>query len=112
SVIAQLKAGVDYRQIVRDAALFGAAHRDGWASGMTILAALANLAHQLPEEEKYLALYQGLSRVAEDCDGEVPRRDRQPLDGSDVTVPTLKQWLRDWTRVRHRDGAERTLLTA
>ena len=112
SVIAQSRAGVDYRQIVRDGALFGARHRDGWASGMTILTAMANLAGQLPEEERYLALYHGLSRVADDCDGQVPRRDRQALEGSDVDLATLKQWLRDWTRVRHRDGAERTLLTA
>jgi nitrite reductase/ring-hydroxylating ferredoxin subunit len=112
SVIAQLRAGGDYRQIVRDGALFGVRHRDGWASGMTILTALANLAPQLPEEEQYLALYHGLSRVADDCEGEVPRRDRQPLEGSDVDLATLKQWLRDWTKVRHRDGAERTALTA
>jgi nitrite reductase/ring-hydroxylating ferredoxin subunit len=112
SAIAQLKGGVDDRDIVRAGALFGARHRDGWSMGMTILAALANLAPQLPEEEKYLALYHGLSRVADDCEGEVPRRDRQPLEGSDVDFATLKQWLRDWTKVRHRDGAERTVLTA
>src|SRR5262249_23196164 len=77
------------------------------------LAALANVAGQkLGEEETYLALYHGISRAADDCEGEVPRRDRQPLEGSDVDLPTLKQWLRDWTKVRHRDGAERTLLTA
>jgi hypothetical protein len=27
-------------------------------------------------------------------------------------LATLGRWLREWTRVRHRDGAERTLLTA
>ena len=112
SVFAQLRADTSVRDIVRDGALFGARHRDGWASGMTILTALSNIAPRLPEEERYLALYHGLSRVADDCDGQVPRRDRQPLEGSDVDLPTLKQWLRDWTRVRHRDGAERTLLTA
>ncbi len=112
SIIAMLRSGRDFREIVRHGSLFGARHRDGWASGMTILTAMANLVSSLPEEEQYLALYHGLTRVADDCDGQVPRRDRHPLEGSDASFETLKGWLRNWTRVRHRDGAERTILTA
>ena len=112
SVIAMMRDGHDYRAIVREAALFGARHRDGWSMGMTILGALANLVPALPEEQQYLALYNGITRVANECENEVPRRDRYPLDGSEADLETLKRWLRDWTRVRHRDGAERTLLTA
>jgi hypothetical protein len=67
----------------------------------------------LPEEERYLALFHGLKRIAADCDGAPPRRDRQPLAVSGARrVPFLGRWLRHWTQVRHRDGAERTLLTA
>jgi hypothetical protein len=111
AITGMMKAGVDYRDIVREAALFGARYRDGWASGMTIMTAMANLVPYLPEEETYLALYQGLRRVANDCAGETPRRDRHPLETEAVDHDTLKRWLRYWTLVRHRDGGERTLLT-
>jgi nitrite reductase/ring-hydroxylating ferredoxin subunit len=105
--------GADYRSLVRDAVIFGSRHRDGWGVGLTIVTALANLIPSLPDEEKYLGLFHGLRRVARDCDGEPPRRDRQPLSiGSPPPLPLLGRWLRHWTSVRHRDGAERTLLTA
>ena len=39
----------------------------------------ANLLPVLPEEEAYLALFHGARRVAADCDGEAPRRERAPL---------------------------------
>lgn len=111
SVIGLLKAGVDYREIVREGALFGARYRDGWGVGTTILGAMANLVPYLPEEETILALYQGLRRVSIDCAGQVPRRDRHPLESDSIPAETLKRWFRYWTLVRHRDGAERTLLT-
>jgi len=105
--------GVDYRALVRDAVLFGARNRDGWGIGLTILTALAKLIPSLPEDETYLALYKGMSRVAKDCDGAAPRRDRQPLAPRQFQpLPVLERWFRHWTRVRHRDAAERTLLTA
>jgi hypothetical protein len=65
----------------------------------------------LPEEEAYLALFHGARRVAADCDGEAPRRERAPL-ASRPDPAALKRWLRRWTHVRHREAAERTLLTA
>jgi len=107
----QLAAGVAQAEIVRQVALFGAQNRDGWGVGLTILTALANLLPVLPEEEAYLALFHGARRVAADCDGEAPRRERAPL-GSRPDPAALKRWLRRWTNVRHREAAERTLLTA
>ncbi len=107
----QLTAGVPQTDIVRQVALFGAQNRDGWGVGLTILTALANLLPVVSEEEAYLALFHGARRVAADCDGEAPRRDRAPL-GSRPDPAALKRWLQRWTKVRHRDGAERTLLTA
>ena len=102
-----------HRALVRAAVLFGVRHRDGWGVGLTIVTALGNLIPSLPAEETYLALFHGLRRVASDCDGVPPRRDRQPLAGRGILpVPLLGRWLRHWTQVRHRDGAERTLLTA
>jgi hypothetical protein len=90
--------------------LFGARNRDGWGIGLTILTALANLLPALPDEEAYLALFHGARRVAVDCDGQPLRRERAPL-GSRPAPDTLKRWLRRWIVVRHREAAERTLLT-
>jgi nitrite reductase/ring-hydroxylating ferredoxin subunit len=111
AVHAQLAADVPRADIVRQVALFGAQNRDGWGVGLTILTALANLLPMLPEEEAYLALFHGARRVAADCDDEAPRRERAPL-GSQPDPAALKRWLRRWTNVRHREAAERTLLTA
>jgi nitrite reductase/ring-hydroxylating ferredoxin subunit len=111
AVHGQLAADVPRADIVRQVALFGAQNRDGWGMGLTILTALANLLLFLPEEEAYFALYHGARRVAADCDGEAPRRERAPL-GSRHEPTALKGWLRRWTKVRQREAAERTLLTA
>ncbi|HEV3415342.1 MAG TPA: Rieske 2Fe-2S domain-containing protein [Pirellulales bacterium] len=112
SVIGLLEMGVEPSAVVRDVALFGVANRDDWASGLTSLTALANLAPHLSGHTTFLALCQGARRVASDCDGQPPRRERRPLETADLEFATLKRWFRYWTLVRHRDGAERTLLTA
>ncbi|MGH6737193.1 MAG: Rieske (2Fe-2S) protein [Methyloceanibacter sp.] len=113
AVLGLIGEGLDHRSLVRDAMLFGAHNRDGWGIGLTILTALAKLIPSLPEEETYHALYKGMSRVARDCDGASARRDRQPLAPREYQpLPVLGRWFRYWTRVRHRDAAERTLLTA
>src|SRR5215467_14007869 len=84
---------------------------DGWDTGLTILTALGRLLPFLSEEEAHLALFHGARRVAADCDGATPHREREPL-ASHPDLATLKRWLRRWVAVRHRDAAERTVLTA
>ena len=106
-----LAQGQPASAVLRQVALFGAQNRDGWGVGLTILTALGNLVPELPEEETCLALFHGARRVAADCAGQAPRRDRAPLESA-IDPATLQRWLRRWTAVRHRDGAERTLLTA
>ena len=99
-------------RVVRQAALFGARNRDvGWGVGLTILTALGNVLPLLGEREVHLALFHGARRVAADCAGQAPRRERAAL-ASRPELPVLKGWLQDWTAVRHREGAERTVLTA
>ena len=66
----------DHRALVRQGVLFGVRNRDGWGVGLTIATALGNLVPTLPEEERYLALFHGLKRIAADCDGAPPRRAR------------------------------------
>ena len=111
AVQGQLAAGRPPLEVVRQAALFGTRNRDGWGIGLTILTALGELLPLLPDEERHLALFHGAERVAEDCEGATPRRDRVPL-ASQPDLSTLKRWLRRWVAVRHREGAERTVLTA
>jgi nitrite reductase/ring-hydroxylating ferredoxin subunit len=111
AVNGQLAAGVPPPDAVRQVALFGVENRDSWGVGLTILTALGNLLPVLPDEETYLALFHGARRVAADCEGEAPRRRRAAL-ASRPDLGTLKRWLRRWTMVRHREAAERTLLTA
>jgi nitrite reductase/ring-hydroxylating ferredoxin subunit len=90
AVYGELAASVPHNDIVRQAALFGARNRDGWGVGLTILTALANLLPALPDEEAYLALFHGARRVAADCEGQPPRRERAPLE-SRPEPDTLKR---------------------
>jgi nitrite reductase/ring-hydroxylating ferredoxin subunit len=112
AVLGLRSEGADAAALVREAALFGVRNRDEWGTGLTILTALANLLPMLPEEETYLALCKGIGRVADDCEGQPPRREREPLPGVAQPHHRLARWLRHWTAVRHRDGAERTLRSA
>ena len=111
AVNGQLAAGLSPSDVVRQVALFGTRNRDGWDTGLTILTALGQLLPFLSEEETHLALFHGARRVAGDCDGAAPSRARSPL-ASRPDLATLKGWLRRWATVRHRDAAERTVLTA
>jgi nitrite reductase/ring-hydroxylating ferredoxin subunit len=106
-----LAAGQPPSEVVRQAALFGTRNRDCWGTGLTILSALGQLPPVLSDEEMHLALFHGARHVAHDCDGAARRRDRAPL-ASRPDLATLKRWLRRWVAVRHREAAERTLLTA
>ncbi len=106
-----LAAGVAPLAVLRQAALFGARNRDSWGTGMTVLTALGNLLPVLPEEDVYLALFQGVRRVANDCEGEAPRLDSTAMAKAPDS-DTVKRWFRRWCAVRHRSGAERTLHTA
>jgi len=112
AILGALAAGAEPADLVRAGALFAARHRDGWGVGQTILAALAGHLSRLPDEAAYLALFQGLRRVAADCDGQTPRRDRTPLESDAHSLAALDDWLRKWSAVRQRNAAERTLLTA
>lgn len=111
AVLGARAAGLDDTVLVGDAALFGARMRDGFGIGMTILTALANILPELADDERYLALFHGIRRVGADCAGEAPRREREPLHGATAAGSTLRRWFRQWIGVRHRDAAERTLLT-
>jgi nitrite reductase/ring-hydroxylating ferredoxin subunit len=111
AVLGATAAGVSATELVRDALLYGATHRDRWGVGLTTLMAATDLLPVLDEEDRFLALFHGIVAVADDCEGEPPRIDNEPLGGN-VPLETLARWFRHWVRVRHRTGAERTLRTA
>src|SRR6266487_2015115 len=111
AVLGATAAGVPPTEIVHDALLYGSTHRESWGAGLTTLMALADLLPVLDEDDRYLALFHGIAAVADDCEGQPPRTDTEPL-GGDVPFETLGRWFRHWVRVRHRTGAERTLRTA
>src|ERR1700730_16836315 len=111
AVHGQLAAGQSPSEVIKQAALFGTRNRDGWDTGLTILTALGQLLPFLSEEETHLALFHGVRRVGGDWGGAAPGRGRGP-PGNRPDPATLKRWLRRWVAVRHRDAAERTVLTA
>jgi len=89
AVYGQLAAGQSPSNVIRQATQFGTRNRDGWDTGLTILTALGRLLPYLAEEETHLALFHGARRVAADCDGAAPRRDREPL-ANQPEIGTLK----------------------
>ena len=111
-LIGLLKSGKGLGDLVCQIAQFGSVNHDQWQAGMTSLAAVVNLHFYLDEETAYFALFKAVSRVATDCNGAAPRRLRHELETDAHDLVTLKRWLRHWSLVRHRDGAERTFLTA
>jgi nitrite reductase/ring-hydroxylating ferredoxin subunit len=106
--------GADWmRPALQVAASFGCRQRaGGWASGLTIMTAMANVAPALDPEDRPLALYHGLVHVAQDCDGQPPLVPQRPLAGSRAGMEELTRWLRRSVEVRDEDGARRVVLTA
>ena len=102
--VATFRAGLD----------FGVAHRrDGWGAGLTTLTCMMNLLPSLWAQDRQRALYQGLSSVAADCDGNPPRFMVRPLPGAhSASASTLKGWLRSFVEVRDAEGAERCITSA
>jgi len=74
-----------------------------WGAGVTTLMALADILPVLDEDDRYLALFHGIVAVADDCEGQPPRTDTEPLGGA-VPFATLARWFHHWVRVRHRIG--------
>ncbi len=117
AILSLLDLGVSPAEILAAGADFGARYRaQGWGQGLTIMTALANILPALAADDRPLALYHGLVRVAEDSAGRAPRFDLDPLpkaaDGAPVSLDRLKTWLRGFVEVRDAEGAERALRSA
>ncbi|HUG93914.1 MAG TPA: Rieske 2Fe-2S domain-containing protein [Planctomycetaceae bacterium] len=106
------RTGADWRDILREIAVFGGRHHDQWGEGMTLLAVVGNLLPLLSEETAYFAVLRASRQVAADCSDAAPHRRREPLSRDGHPREQLARWMRHWVRSRHRDGTERVLLTA
>jgi nitrite reductase/ring-hydroxylating ferredoxin subunit len=113
ATLALIASGCEASEIIRVGARFGARYRAaGWGPGLSILTAMANVLSALGPDERPLALFHGLVRVAEDCAGRAPRFDLDPLPTTRLSLARLKTWFREAVEVRDADGAERALRTA
>jgi nitrite reductase/ring-hydroxylating ferredoxin subunit len=106
------RTGTDWRSLLREIAVFGSRHHDEWGEGMTLLAVVGNLLPYLSHETAYFAVLRASRQVAADCSDAVPHRRREPLSRDGHPREQLARWMRHWVLSRHRDGAERVLLTA
>ena len=110
SILALLELDTGLAQILELAVPYAARNLQGASEGLTRLGCVANLFSDLTRDTATLALYYAIRQLASDTSSVIPRRERQPLDGTH-TLSTLQGWLAQWVITRHRDGAERTLLT-
>ena len=100
-------------EIIQKTALFGVRNRaNGWSAGHSILTAMANVLPYLKEEDRPLALYHGVAKVASDTAGRPPSFDLDPLDTSERRPERYMDWFRRFLEIRSPDAADRTLRTA
>lgn len=113
AVIALDAAGVDPVEPFRAGLDFGTRYRQaGWGPGLTALTCLFNLLPHLAPEDRPLALYHGLSAVADDVANAPARFFLRPLPGPTPDLPTLGRWFRQFIEVRDAEAAERCLVSA
>ncbi|MBV9644888.1 MAG: Rieske 2Fe-2S domain-containing protein [Verrucomicrobia bacterium] len=112
NIVALLARGERPDRIVREIAKFGAHNHRVWIDGMTTLTAVARLSPWLSETTLVYALTLAARKVAANCDGQPVRHSPGGLRGEIFDDERLKRWMFHWAKVRHDDGAERTVLAA
>jgi len=112
AILGLRRNGVSWVDVIGGVAEFGVAHHDDWQQGMTLLTIAGNLIPHVSDETMYHLVLRASRQVASDCSDAVPHRAREPLDAAEASAERLSRWFCNWIRDRHRDGAERILLTA
>ena len=113
SVLGLNSADADYRVPLTIGAEFGTTYSDsGWGQAMSMMTCSANMLDHLNQDDRSLALYQGIRHVAAECAGRPPRFLVDPLPTGETRPEVFKQWFRDFIEVRDDEGAERCLRTA
>ena len=112
SLLGLLDVDAGLESIVRDVVVFATRNLSTYGEGLIRLGCIANLYPLLSRETAYHGLLYAIRQVASDTSQSVARRERAPLASDAHDAETLARWLGQWVRTRHRDAAERTLLTA
>ena len=112
SLLALVEGGAELEEIVGQVVSYASRNLSSFGEGLVRLACVANLYPYLSRETRYQALLYAIRRISSEANQSVPRRERQPLASEEHDTETLDRWLRQWVATRHRDAAERTLLTA
>lgn len=111
SLLALLEGGASLDRITSEVVDYAQRNLNNYSEGMIRLGCMINLFPFVSSDTAYLGLYYSVRQIAQEASNSVPRRDRQALHGKTHDHTTLKRWLVQWVQTRHRDGAERTLLT-
>lgn len=111
-IVALLALGEPVESIVRQVAEFGVQHHRTWRDGMTLLTIAARLSPWLSETTRVHVLALAARTVGQNCAGQPPRYSPGGFGGERFDEDRLRRWMSHWARVRHDDGAERTLLAA
>jgi hypothetical protein len=98
--------------VIRRIARFAARNHRVWEDGLTTLSIVARLGPHLSHTTLIYALAKGARRVAENCEGQPARHSAGGLNRERFEEERLSDWLSHWSRIRHDEGAERTLLAA
>jgi len=113
AVINLLKQGITPDEPFRIGLNFGTLYRGfDWGRGLTTHGCMINLIPYLDEADHPLALYHGLSDVADDTEGMSPRFNPRPLPNAETNTPTLKRWFRQFVEVRDAQAGERAIVSA
>jgi len=112
SLLALLDSGESLDDVLAPIVRFASRNLAAMSEGLIRLGCVARLFPYLTGKTAYQGLYYAVRRIANETSTAVPRRERLALDARTHDLDTLKSWLRQWVMTRHRDGAERTVLTA
>ena len=112
SILALLSSGEPLAAMLGTVTDFASTNLPDVGEGLIRLGCVARLHPYLSSATAYQALYYAIRQIADEASDSPPRRERQALDDDRHDLATLKRWLKQWVVTRHRDGAERTALTA
>lgn len=111
-IVGLLKSRTPTLEILRELVEFGCQNHESWADGMTLIALIARLDPVLSEKTRIYGLAWAARQIAANCADRPRRRERGDLSDADEPLERIQGWFCQFVIMRHRDGAERALLTA